>query len=108
MRIAGTMLIGKSEVLGTQGTIRAFNPAAGTELDPAFGVGSEAEVDRACMLAEQAFDSFRETSLADRARFLRRIGRGIMDLGDALIERAQAETGLPGWPERTVLSRAFS
>lgn len=95
MRITGTMLIGKSEVLGTQGTIRAFNPAAGIELDPAFGVGSEAEVDRACKLAEQAFDSFRETSLADRARFLRRIGQGIMELGNALIERAAAETGLP-------------
>ncbi|HVJ08336.1 MAG TPA: aldehyde dehydrogenase (NADP(+)) [Acidisarcina sp.] len=95
MKIKGAMLIGKSEVVGTQGTIHAFNPAAAAELEPAFGVGSEAEIDRACTLAKQAFDSFRETSLADRARFLRRIGQGILDLGDTLIERAQAETGLP-------------
>lgn len=95
MRITGSMLIGNAEVLGTQGSIRAFNPAAGVELDPMFGVGGDAEVDRACRLAEQAFDSFRETGLAERALFLRRIGQGILDLGDALIERAQAETGLP-------------
>jgi alpha-ketoglutaric semialdehyde dehydrogenase len=94
MKITGTMLIGKSEVPGTQGTVRAFNPATGIDMDPAFGVGSEADVDRACLLAAQAFDSFRETSLAERARFLRRIGQGILDLGDALIDRAQAETGL--------------
>ena len=94
-KIARTMLIGKSEVLGTRGSIRAFNPAADIHLDPSFGVGGEEDVDRACTLAEQSFDSFRETSLAERARFLRRIGQGVLNLGDALIDRAQAETGLP-------------
>jgi hypothetical protein len=28
MKITGAMLIGKSEVMGTHGSIRAFNPAA--------------------------------------------------------------------------------
>jgi hypothetical protein len=37
------------------------------------------------VLANQAFDAFRETSLAERARFLRTIGKGILDPGDALI-----------------------
>jgi NADP-dependent aldehyde dehydrogenase len=89
------MLIGKSEVRGKQGTMRAFNPTAGTELEPDFGAGGEAEVDRACLLAQEAFDSYRETPPATRARFLRLIGQGILDLGDALIDRACAETGLP-------------
>lgn len=95
MKITGTMLIGQSEVQGAQGAIHAFNPANATEIEPAFGCGGEAEVDRACRLAESAFDQYRETRLAERARFLRRIGQGILDLGDALIERTMAETGLP-------------
>ncbi len=95
MRITGTMLIGKSEVRGTLGSMRAFNPATGTELDPEFGAGGEAEVDRACLLAQRAFDSYRETSLSTRARFLKVIAQGILGLGDVLIDRASAETGLP-------------
>jgi alpha-ketoglutaric semialdehyde dehydrogenase len=95
MKITGAMLIGKSEVMGTHGSVRAFNPAANIYLDPSFGVGGEEDVDRAGKLAEQSFHSFRETSLAERARFLRRIGQGILNLGDALIDRAHAETSLP-------------
>jgi alpha-ketoglutaric semialdehyde dehydrogenase len=95
MKITGTMLIGKSEVRGKLGNMRAFNPATGTELDPEFGAGGDAEVDLACRLAEKAFDSYRETSLSTRARFLKSIAQGILALGDMLIDRASAETGLP-------------
>jgi alpha-ketoglutaric semialdehyde dehydrogenase len=95
MRITGTMLIGKSEVRGTQGRMRAFNPATGTELDPEFGAGGDAEVDRACLLAQEAFDSYRETKPSVRSRFLKMIAQGMVDLGDVLIDRACAETGLP-------------
>ncbi len=95
MKINGTMLIGKEEVRGTEGTMRAFNPAIGAVLEGDFGVGTDAEVNRACLLAQQAFDSYRETDAATRARFLRSIARGISDLGDTLIVRASEETGLP-------------
>jgi NADP-dependent aldehyde dehydrogenase len=95
MTITGAMLIGRSELRGTQGVLRAWNPATNLELEPDFGAGGEAEVDRACLLAHEAFDAYRETSLATRARFLRLIGHGILDLGDELVERACAETGLP-------------
>jgi NADP-dependent aldehyde dehydrogenase len=95
MEITGDMLIGKTEVRGREGTMYALNPALGKEMDPAFGSGGSAEVDRACTLAQQAFDSYRETQLGERARFLEAIGHGIVDLGDSLIERAVAETGLP-------------
>ena len=54
-----------------------------------------AEVDRACSLAEAAFDAYRETGLELRARFLETIAQGIVGLGESLIDRACAETGLP-------------
>jgi len=95
MQINGAMLIGRSEVFGTAGTLNAFNPSDGSTLQPVFGAGDRVEVNRACSLAESAFDSYRETSLGDRARFLRQIAEGLLDLGDTLIERANQETGLP-------------
>jgi alpha-ketoglutaric semialdehyde dehydrogenase len=93
--IKGAMLIGQSEVRGAQGVLRAWNPTTGTDIDPDFAAGGETEVDRACLLAQAAFDSYRETSLAARAQFLRAIGQGILNLGDALVDRACAETALP-------------
>ncbi|EGC98981.1 aldehyde dehydrogenase, partial [Burkholderia sp. TJI49] len=49
----------------------------------------------ACALADEAFDAYRETGPEARAAFLDAIGRNIMALGDALIERCVTETGLP-------------
>ena len=95
MAITGAMLIGDEELAGTQGTMRAVNPATGAELEPAFGGGTPADVDRACDLAERDFDVFRSAPLQTRAQFLEAIAQGLMDLGDELIERAMAESGLP-------------
>ena len=89
------MLVGGSEVRGVEGVLRAWNPTAGAEMEPDFGAGGQVEVNRACFLAQEAFDSYRETPLETRAQFLRAIGQGILDLGDKLIDRACAETGLP-------------
>jgi NADP-dependent aldehyde dehydrogenase len=52
-------------------------------------------VERACALAWAAFDAYRETGIEQRARFLETIALRILDLGDALLERAMDETGLP-------------
>ena len=54
MKITGTMLIGSEEVRGSQGTMRAFNPAIGKELAEYFGAGGIDEVERACGLAHEA------------------------------------------------------
>ena len=62
---------------------------------PPYGSAGPAEVERACALAWAAFDLYRETGLDERARFLEAVAQGILDLGDTLIERAVAETGLP-------------
>lgn len=96
MTITGEMLIGFSSVRGNEGEQRAFNPATHSEIaEPVFGMGGVAEVGRAASLAAQAFDVYRNAPLAKRAAFLEAIADNILDLGDELIERAHAETGLP-------------
>src|SRR4051812_41554703 len=52
-------------------------------------------LEKACSLAWAAFDTYRETTPELRAGFLEAIARRILELGDQLIERASAETGLP-------------
>ena len=95
MQITGDMLLGGSAVRGTTGTLHAFDPARNTEIEPAFGAGGAADVERACDLAAQAFDAYRQAPLETRARFLEAIGENIVALGDALIERAHVESALP-------------
>ncbi|MEQ4537894.1 MAG: aldehyde dehydrogenase family protein, partial [Billgrantia sp.] len=95
MTLQGTSLIGREAVTGSRGEIRAVNPATGAPLDPVYRGGSEAEVERACQLAEAAFGVYRETTLEQRAAFLDTVAGEIEAIGDELIERAMAETGLP-------------
>ncbi|RFP94102.1 aldehyde dehydrogenase family protein, partial [Pseudomonas fluorescens] len=95
MTLTGKMLIGQRAVSGNREAIRAINPATGTPMEPAYAGGHGEHVEQACALAWAAFDSYRETSLAERAAFLEAIADNIEALGDALIERAVAETGLP-------------
>ena len=95
MTLHGDMLIGAAAVRGSAGTQRAINPASRAELEPAFGLGTRADVERAAGLAEQAFDPFRALPLETRAQFLETIAQNILDLDDALIERANQESGLP-------------
>lgn len=95
MEITGHMLIGAEAVRGTAGTLRAFDPARNAEIEPAFGAGDANDVDRACRLAREAFDPFRQAPLEQRARFLEAIAEQIIALGDALIERAHIESALP-------------
>ncbi|HQT46106.1 MAG TPA: aldehyde dehydrogenase (NADP(+)), partial [Acidocella sp.] len=74
---------------------RGQNPASGEALEPAFGEAGPAETAHACALAAAAFDTYRENSLEVRAAFLEAIAAQILALGDALVERAMAESGLP-------------
>jgi len=93
-------LHGKSLIAGeagqTGGTIfRARNPATDQDLTPDFHEASNAEVERALQAAGAAFDVYRTRSAEDRAKFLDTIATEIEALGDELIQRANAETGLP-------------
>src|SRR4051812_27007043 len=73
---------------------RGVNPATGAELETDFFEAEPEEIDRAMSLAEQAFDDYRSRTPNERAAFLDRIGVEIDAVGDDLIERAAAETGL--------------
>ena len=95
MPITGNMLIGASSVRGSLGTLRSINATTRADLDPEFGLGGPAEVDRAASLAQAAFDTYRATTPEVRAKFLEAIAQNILDLGDELIERAHLESALP-------------
>jgi len=76
-------------------TFRAYDPVNGVELEPAFAVADESHVGLACSAAEAAFDAIADASAERRACLLEAIAAQIDALGDAVIERAMIETGLP-------------
>ena len=93
-------LNGKSLIAGTLGatggkTFHAVNPATSARLAPDFHEASAAEVARALDVAATAFAVYRTCSGAERAKLLETIADEIEKLGDALLQRANAETGLP-------------
>ncbi|WP_062209819.1 aldehyde dehydrogenase (NADP(+)) [Aureimonas sp. AU12] len=95
MTILGEQIIGHAVSKGTNGELRGLDAATGKALEPGFGGATLADLDRACELADAAFDAYRETSLEDRAKFLETIADEILALGDELIERCCQESGLP-------------
>ena len=95
MSLTGQQIIGASGAKGREAVIKGIDPATGKELEPAYGGADAADLERACALAHAAFDTYRETSLEARAKFLETIADKILAIGDVLIERAMQETGLP-------------
>ena len=94
-QIHGDMLIGQTTLHGNAAQLHGVNPATGLALEPAYGAGTVDDVERACTLAQQAFDQYRETTQEQRALFLEQIAQNILDIGPLLIERAMQESGLP-------------
>lgn len=94
MTISGALFIG-FERISTAETFGTFNPATGATLQPAFSSAGQNEINRACTLAANAFDHYRNLDSKTRANFLESIAEHIMAAGDELLERAHAETGLP-------------
>ena len=95
VNLTGTLLIGATDVMGTQGSIRAFDPDKGHEIDPPFSLGGIAEVDRAARLADDAFESYSHTPPSLRAAFLERIAANLDALRSEVALRTSMETGLP-------------
>jgi NADP-dependent aldehyde dehydrogenase len=95
MSLTGYSIIGYGTGIGGGPTLHGVNPATGEALEPAYHAASLAEVDSACAMAATAYHSFRQTTGADRAAFLRTIADNIEALGDVLPERANLETALP-------------
>lgn len=91
----GTMLIDGRPRFGAGAAFHGVEAATGEALSPAYGSARPRDVDDACAAAQAAFAVYRGISRPKRAEFLDRIAAEILALGDALIERAMAETGLP-------------
>jgi NADP-dependent aldehyde dehydrogenase len=93
MNLTGNLLIGAQEVPASAGSMKALNPATNQEIEPSFAFGGRAEVDRAARLADDAFDSYTHTTLAERAAFLERIGAALDATSAELAQRTSLETG---------------
>lgn len=96
MSITGHNLLGAETVAGAGTPFRAVDPASGEKLEPEFREADAGQVDHAVAAAEAAFRSYGRAGADVRAHFLRAIADELIALGDVLIERAHAETALPG------------
>ena len=95
MDLSGHNLVAGEWVAGGELGFRAVNPATGAFLEPLYAAAGSQEVDAACAAAAQAFDPFRALGLERRGAFLEAVATELEALGDSLIVRAMAETGLP-------------
>lgn len=95
MGITGHQLIDGEEQVFCGETFQAVNPATGETLEPFFCEGTAEDVDRAAKVADRDFDTFRSAPAEQRAVLLETVGEELLALGDELLDRAGAETGLP-------------
>jgi alpha-ketoglutaric semialdehyde dehydrogenase len=93
--LTGQMIIGGTPVTGTGEPVYGVDPRTGDRLEPGYPGAGPDDLDRACQLAEQAFEGYRSAPVAARADFLDAIAANIEALGATLVERAVLESGLP-------------
>ncbi|MFK8161389.1 MAG: aldehyde dehydrogenase (NADP(+)) [Lewinella sp.] len=75
--------------------LHATNPITRQQLPGEFVVATPEEVDQAAAAAHSAWLTFRQASGLEKAAFLRTIASEIEALGEVLVDRAVAESGLP-------------
>jgi alpha-ketoglutaric semialdehyde dehydrogenase len=95
MTLCGQNFIGNNKSSQGESTFKAVNPATGKELDTVFFEATVGEIDQAVKKAEEAFKIYRNKSGKEKAVFLETIVDEILALGEELIQRCMAETGLP-------------
>jgi NADP-dependent aldehyde dehydrogenase len=93
--LTGQMIIGGRRVTGTGEPVYGVDPRTGDRLEPGYRGAGPDDLDRACQLAEQAFEGYRSAPIAARADFLDAIAANIDALGSTLVDRASLESGLP-------------
>lgn len=95
MELSGKQLVAGEWVRSGTSQFRARNPMNSEELDTVFADATMSEIDAAVTAAEESFDSLRTASVDCRAQLLEAMADEVMALGEALLNRAHAETGLP-------------
>ena len=106
--LTGDQLIGANDVRGTGEEFHAADPRTGERLEPAYRFGTGSDVERAAALAWEAFATYRDTDQGTRAAFLQSAADRVEALGDPLVERVTAETGIPGARARGELTRTVN
>jgi NADP-dependent aldehyde dehydrogenase len=95
MTLTGQYFIA-GERRGTGELFHAYDPGKGASIeDIGFFSATEQDIADACAAAEDAAIAYAELPLEQRAAFLEAIASEIEGLGDALLTRAAAESGLP-------------
>ncbi|MBL1223428.1 aldehyde dehydrogenase (NADP(+)) [Chryseobacterium sp. L7] len=77
------------------GSLKAVNPATGLMLEGEFDKANETLVNKALQSATKAFKSYRHLNKDLKADFLNAIADEITSIGEELVTRASAESGLP-------------
>ncbi|MBN8817251.1 MAG: aldehyde dehydrogenase (NADP(+)) [Sphingomonas sp.] len=95
MPVSGHSFIAGVSVAGEGATFHGIEAASGALLQPAFHAVSPAQVEAALVAAAAAAGYLAGSAPASRAQLLEAMADRIIDLGDVLIDRAMAETGLP-------------
>jgi len=95
MKLTGQHLIAGQFTASGNTTFVGYNPAQETDLSTPFFEATADEVNAACQAATAACAPYKKLSDADRALFLETIAIEIVNLGDALLEQAMLESGLP-------------
>ncbi|WP_290707110.1 aldehyde dehydrogenase (NADP(+)) [Flavihumibacter sp. CACIAM 22H1] len=103
----GLSIIGHTVATAGNTALHSFSTVTGQQLAEKFYVATEAEIEQALKLAQEAAPVFAALTGEQRARFLETIATEILSIGSLLIERAHLETGLPearlnGERDRTV------
>ncbi|MBC7616167.1 MAG: aldehyde dehydrogenase (NADP(+)) [Pedobacter sp.] len=91
----GNNIVGATYVTTEGEPFFAANPATGINLDGDFKKASAANVNNALALAETAFETYKNIGGVLKAKFLRTIAEEIAALGETLVNRGAAESGLP-------------
>lgn len=95
MELTGKSIIGAKLSGSGKSTFFAVNPTNGENIAPEFKEASLGEINAAIDEAKEAFQVYRNKSGKEKAAFLEAIADEIMALGDDLIKRSMAESGLP-------------
>ncbi len=95
MTIKGQNLLGYTASAMGSNSFNAVDPSTGALLPGQFYLITEEEATTLTAKASAAFEEYRKKTAEEKAQFLDSIADEIMALGDALIERAMQESGLP-------------
>lgn len=95
MPVLGQMFVAGEPAMGLGTAFFAMEAATGAALTSQFATASAGQIDAALGAAADAAHVFAASAPGDRADLLEAMGEAILAIGDELIERAMAETGLP-------------